>query len=523
MIFSSFRFLVFFPVVLLLYHACRNLRYRQWLLLVASYVFYASWDPRFLGLIVFSTAVDYMVGLRLPAARTTRARKTWLSVSLAANLGVLGFFKYFNFFIDSFRQMLGWVGVSVDPAQALNAGLGLPYDASTGLLDLVLPVGISFYTFQTMSYSLDIYRGRLQPTRDPVRFALFVAFFPQLVAGPIVRAVELLPQLARRVGVDWDDVSSGLNRFAMGFTKKVFIADNVAPFVDRVFGDAGSFDGVTLWLASIGFAVQCYCDFSGYSDMAIGTGRLMGFRLPENFRFPFTAVNVADFWRRWHITLYSFMRDYLYFALGGSRVGPARLILNAMITMTLVGFWHGADWQFVVWGIYNGLLIVGHRILGIGLGTMPRAQRLLESLPGVAFRIAATNVLFFVSFCIFRSESASAAGRALWSMFRFDTAGTRLFDPWILAAFGVVLVANVAAEQWSRRREALAADGQAANGQGPDGQGPDGQTAGGQTPAVSASRAGLAPAWQSLGYVLLLTALVLYAPSDTQAFVYFQF
>jgi len=274
LIFSSFRFLIFFPVVLLFYYSIKNLRYRQYVLLLASYVFYASWDPRFLSLILFSTMVDYVVGIRLAKTESTRARKGWLTVSLIANLGLLGFFKYAKFFVTSFQTFLGELGFAPDP----------------WMLKIILPVGISFYTFQTMSYSLDIYRRKIEPTRDFVRFALFVAFFPQLVAGPIVRAVELLPQLGRKVVMRWDDISEGINRFALGFTKKILIADNVAPYVDHVFRDPASCDCATIWTGMIGFAVQIYCDFSGYTDMAIGAGRLLGFRFPENFRFPFTSL-----------------------------------------------------------------------------------------------------------------------------------------------------------------------------------------------------------------------------------------
>lgn len=490
MIFSSFRFLVFFPVVLLLYGLSRNLRYRQWLLLVASYVFYASWDPRFLALIFGSTLVDFVVGAKLGRETHAVRRKLWLSVSLAANLGVLGFFKYFNFFADSLRATFAEFGVLVDPAGALASLVpALPVDPATGLLDIVLPVGISFYTFQTMSYSLDIYRGKLEPQRDFVTFALFVAFFPQLVAGPIVRAVELLPQLERTLRVRWDDVSIGVRRFAIGFVKKVFLADNVAPHVDRIFADPGGFDGVTLWIGAIGFAAQCYCDFSGYTDMAIGCGRVMGFRLPENFRFPFTAVNVADFWRRWHITLYSFMRDYLYFALGGSRVGPVRLLVNAMITMTLVGFWHGADWQFVLWGAYNGVLVISHRLTGIAIAKRPAVERWCETLPGVFARVALTNVLFFISFAIFRSASAGDAVSMVGRMLVFDDAGRRLVLAWPLFAFACVLASNVACEFDLPRR--------------------------------ISERAG--PVLVGVSFAVLVIGLTLFAPANSQAFVYFQF
>jgi alginate O-acetyltransferase complex protein AlgI len=479
-IFSSFRFLLFFPLVLLLYFGWRRPRYRQWMLLLASYVFYASWDWRFLFLIIGSTAVDYVVGLRLAATERPRARRAWLGLSLAANLGVLGTFKYADFFLGSLHGLLATLGLGVGEYSALN---------------LILPVGISFYTFQTMSYSLDIYRRKLQPTRDPVAFALFVAFFPQLVAGPIVRAVELLPQIVRGVTVDWGDVAAGLQRFLIGFIKKVLIADSLAPYVDRIFADPGAYDGISLWVGSIGFAVQVYCDFAGYTDMAIGCGRLMGFRLPENFRWPFLSANVAEFWRRWHITLYSFMRDYVfvYIALGGKRISPLRQLGSLMITMGLIGLWHGAAWNFVVWGLYNGVLIVLYRVLTISLYRAPRIRHALATRPGTLARFALTNALLLLSFQLFRSQGLGDALVGFGRMLSLD-AGRRDVDPWALVAFAAVLAASLLCEFR-----------------------PGGRLLG------RLSRPRLAVPLQALGYALVLVVLALFSPHDTQAFVYFQF
>ncbi|MBU0754486.1 MAG: MBOAT family protein [Planctomycetes bacterium] len=473
MIFSSFRFLIFFPVVLLLYFSCRRLRYRQWVLLVASYVFYASWDPRFLSLIVFSTLVDYWVGLRLPRAVTPTRKKGWLLVSLVANLGILGFFKYANFFIGSFQGFMILAGFEVTPS----------------VLNIVLPVGISFYTFQTMSYSLDIYRDRIEPTDHFLEFALFVAFFPQLISGPIVRAVELLPQIKRGVLNRWVDISEGASRFVQGFAKKVLVADNVAPFVDQIFRDPGQYDGLTLWMGSIGFAVQVYCDFSGYSDMAIGSARILGFRLPENFRFPFTALNVSDFWRRWHITLYSFMRDYLYISLGGSRVNPVRLAFNVVLTMTLVGFWHGANWQFLAWGFYNGLLIVGHRIILFPVRAVRGLERFLNTLGGKVLRFALTNLLFIIGLAIFRCPHLGASVHTLGRMFHLESLGERIIDGWVLFFYGLILLTNLACEADLPRR--------------------------------LAKKASLP--FRIAAFVLLIVVLVLFGPKNTEAFVYFQF
>ena len=475
MIFSSFRFLIFFPLVLLLYFACKRLRYRQYLLLMASYVFYASWDPRFLSLIIISTLVDYVVGLRLPGCTSDRKRLAWLMVSIIVNLGILCTFKYAGFFIGSFQALLGFVGLQTNPV----------------MLDLILPVGISFYTFQTMSYSLDIYRRKLEPTRNFIEFAVFVAFFPQLVSGPIVRAVEFLPQIRRNIVIWWTDVAEGINRFAIGFTKKVFIADNVSGYVDRIFENPSGYDAATVWMGSIGFAVQVYCDFSGYSDMAIGSARIMGFRLPENFRFPFTATNIGDFWRRWHITLYSFMRDYLYIALGGSRVGQARLLFNVLFTMTIIGLWHGANWQFVAWGFFNGLLIVGYRLLMIPISRSGGTMKFLDTLPGKILRVFIVNIFFFIGLAIFRAPHIFVSVESVWRMLIFDGAGERLFDPLILWFYGLVMVCSVACEL--------------------------------NLPGRIAARATLPLPLQVLGYTALIVFLAIFGACDTQAFVYFQF
>ncbi len=479
MIFSSLEFLVFLPLVLAAYYAIRSLRWRKRMLLVASYAFYGAWDWRFLFLLLGSTLLDFLTGAQIARTEVRWQRRCWLALSLAGNVGSLVLFKYADFFILSFKELMDALGVPVEVT----------------LLRLVLPVGISFFNFQTMTYSLDIYRGQLKPTKSLPEFALFVAFFPQLVAGPIVRAVELLPQLQRGASATWDDVVTGINRFAAGFTRKVLVADGLAPYVDRVFADPGAHDGATLWCASLGFAVQCYCDFAGYTDMAIGCGRLMGFWLPENFRWPFLATNVADFWRRWHITLYSFMRDYLYVALGGSRVSPARQTLNAMLTMTLVGLWHGAAWNFVLWGVYNGALVVGHRWLSAGLQHARAVARALATPPGTLLRIAVTNVLFILSFTLFRSRGPLGDALETWRrMLTLDGAGRRELDPWVPLAFAAVIAGSLWCEHGLGPRLAQRLRGRA---------------------------------WglplQLAGYALLIYVLVVFAPHDTSAFVYFQF
>ena len=341
MLFSQIEFIVFLAVIGSFLLAVRHHRARKLFLLAASYYFYAWWDWRFLSLILTSTIVDYFVGRGLRRTTHPGRRKTLLVISLACNLTLLGFFKYFNFFVGSLQTLLAPTGIHL------------------GTLSIILPVGISFYTFQTLSYTIDVYRNKIEPTDDFPDFALFVAFFPQLVAGPIIRASVFLPQLGTPRRLTWTRGLEGFRQFSMGLFKKVFIADRIAVFVDGVFENAGLFDGPTTWLAVLCYAVQIYCDFSGYSDMAIGTARALGYDFPPNFNYPYVARSVTDFWRRWHISLSTWLRDYLYIPLGGNRKGPRRTYLNLMITMLLGGLWHGAAWPFVFWGgLHGGALAV---------------------------------------------------------------------------------------------------------------------------------------------------------------------
>ena len=346
MLFNSLTFALFFVVTYGLYIGVRH-RLQNVLLLFASYVFYGFWDWRFLGLIIGSTVVDYFCGLAIQGGREKRRRRVFLLVSVCTNLGLLGFFKYAGFFSESFR--------------ALALGLGWEVDAFT--LNVVLPVGISFYTFQTMSYTIDIYRGTMKPTRSFLNFAVFVAFFPQLVAGPIERASNLLKQVELPRRVSEKAFHRGLWLIFFGLFKKVFIADNLAPMVDRAFAPGTDLSGAEILVAVYAFAFQIYGDFSGYSDIARGISRLMGFEIMLNFRMPYFTRNVQEFWHRWHISLSSWLRDYLYISLGGGRCAPWRVYANLMITMTLGGLWHGAAWTFVVWGIYQGTLLAAHRFL----------------------------------------------------------------------------------------------------------------------------------------------------------------
>ncbi len=344
MLFTEARFLVLFLVVFTVHWGLRSNRLRKLWLLAASYAFYSAWDWRFLSLILFSTGLDFIVAARMARAPSTRLRRAWLIVSLAGNLGVLGFFKYYNFFASSAADLLVLLGFE-------------PHDAT---LRIILPLGISFYTFQTMSYTLDVYRRQLEPTRSLLDFAVFVAFFPQLVAGPIVRAVRFLPQLEKtRVFAKHVDVRACLTLFLIGYLKKAVLADQAAMVLDPVFLNPGGFEVESLWIALQLTTVQLYGDFSGYSDMAIATGGLLGYRLPLNFYYPNFARNVAQFWQRWHMSLTSWMRDYVFVSLDRSLRGWSGF--NLIFTFVLVGFWHGAGWNWLLWGLVHGLYLVLHR------------------------------------------------------------------------------------------------------------------------------------------------------------------
>jgi len=345
MSFISVAFLVFLPLVFLLYWALqRSLRWQNLALLAASYVFYAWWDWRFLFLILITSVSSFACGLLMPK---TSHRRWVLTACIVLNLGILGVFKYYGFFIDNL--------------QALLIPFGITLDAPT--LNLILPVGISFYTFQSISYTVDVYRGLLPPTRNVVAFFTYIAFFPQLVAGPIERAVNLLPQMTHVRAFRYDEAVDGLRRILWGFFKKMVVADNCALAVNMIWADYAETDALTLVAGMLLFTFQIYGDFSGYSDIAIGTARLFGIRLMENFRLPYFSATMAEFWRRWHISLMTWFRDYLYIPLGGSREGTARTIRNILIVFLLSGLWHGANWTFVVWGLYNAILLLVGRVV----------------------------------------------------------------------------------------------------------------------------------------------------------------
>ncbi len=343
MLFNSLSFALFLPIVFIFYWFLtnRNLKAQNSLLLIASYFFYGSWDYRFLFLLIFSTVLDYFTGIKMHEASDQKKKRFWFWLSVCTNLGFLGIFKYYNFFVSSFADGLSRFGLEINPS----------------LLDVILPVGISFYTFHGLSYVIDIYNNRIKPERNFIDYSVFVSYFPLLVAGPIERATHLLPQIKKARVFNYEQASRGLFLILWGLFKKIVVADNCAPLVDSIFSTAG-LPASTLVLGAVLFAFQIYADFSGYSDIAIGASKLFGIDLLINFRFPYFSRNIGEFWRRWHISLSTWFRDYLYIPLGGSKAGKWKSIRNVFIIFLVSGFWHGANWTFIIWGGIHALLFL---------------------------------------------------------------------------------------------------------------------------------------------------------------------
>jgi alginate O-acetyltransferase complex protein AlgI len=396
MLFNSIDFAIFLPLVFVLYWFVfnGNLKLQNAFLLVASYVFYGWWDWRFLGLILASSLLDYAVGLGLGRVSGRRLRKLLLAVSVSLNIGLLGFFKYYNFFAESLADAFTLFGLHVAPER----------------LNIILPVGISFYTFQVLSYTIDVYRRNIEPTKDLVAFLGFISFFPQLVAGPIERAANLLPQFVQRRQFDYDKAVDGMRQCLWGLFKKMVIADNCATYANAIFDNPGTYSGSTLLLGAVFFAFQIYGDFSGYSDIATGSARLFGFHLMRNFNFPYFSRDIAEFWRRWHISLSTWFRDYVYIPLGGSAGTMGARIRNTFIIFLVSGFWHGANWTFIAWGLINALYFMPLMLLSrnrSNIGTVA-VGRLIPTVKEF-LQMVVTFFLTLLAWIFFRSENLTQA------------------------------------------------------------------------------------------------------------------
>jgi len=390
--FATIKYLVFILVIFSIYWRLGRKKQNLFLLL-SSYFFYANWDWRFLSLIIISTVTDYVSGWLIYNSNSPQRRKLTLILSLIINLGILGYFKYFNFFAGSLVALADTIG----------------WDISWTAAKIILPVGISFYTFQSISYTVDIYRGQLKPTRSFIDFAAFVSFFPQLVAGPIVRAKEFVFQLKEKRHFSAENFQTGLTRFMLGFFKKAFVADTLAVYlVDPAFADPTAYSSGTLWFSLVGWTVQIYADFSGYSSMAIGSAKMLGFDIPENFRFPYLSWNISQYWRRWHMTMSRFFRDYVYIGLGGNRRGMARSLLNICITTFVSGLWHGAGWTFVMWGWLHGIYIAVFQIWRMWRKKLGKWNK-SPSFPGIIPGWIITQLAICVSRILFRSPDFSTA------------------------------------------------------------------------------------------------------------------
>jgi len=474
--FTQIEFLIFLVVVVTVAWIPRQVVWRNRWLLLASYYFYAYWDIRFCALLILSTSVDYFAARRIDGSDDPRHRRLWLVVSICTNLGVLGLFKYFHFFIDTARPILEQLGVATPGAER---------DVWT----IVLPVGISFFTFQTLSYTADVYRRKISASHRPLDFALYVAFFPQLVAGPIVRAAHLLPQLSEIPAFSRRRFYGGFQQLLRGAVKKVLIADRLAETVDVVFASPELYSTPSVWLAVVAYTGQIYYDFSGYTDMAIGVAKLLGYRFPVNFRHPYLATSIQQFWRRWHITLSTWLRDYLYIPLGGSRGSRPRVAANLMITMTLGGLWHGAAMTFVLWGVWHGAALVVQRFASawtFARGTTSGGRTGFQ-FPAVGWCLTITVVM--AGWVLFRSPSLAVAGQVFAGLLGYHRSGIQWWPPLTLLALALMLLDHLLWRTRLRRTMRLPID-----------------------------------AWYSpVVTVFAIWALLLFAPRGFRPFVYFQF
>jgi D-alanyl-lipoteichoic acid acyltransferase DltB (MBOAT superfamily) len=444
MTFASLTFLLFFPVVFALHWAARRRTWQNLILIITSYVFYGWWDYRFCALMLISSLIDYGIGWALGRTQRASSRRGWLWLSIVCNLGLLGFFKYFNFFAENLQQMADMVG----------------WQLNTGTLEIILPVGISFYTFQTLSYTIDVYRQRMSPTRNLIDYLAFVSFFPQLVAGPIERATHLLPQFARSRQFDEEVARDAFCQILWGFVKKLVLADRLAAYVDSVYAAPDAAQGPALALATVCFAFQIYCDFSAYSDIAIGTAKLFGVDLIRNFAYPYFSQTMSEFWRRWHISLSTWFRDYVYLPLGGSHTTRTRSAINVLITFVVSGLWHGAAWRFLLWGGLNGGAVVAEKRLGTDASPAdtPGGEHLIPR-PRTLIRMLWTFTLACVCWVFFRASTIYDGCVVLRNILRdlFTPSAYELLvrqvraDPFLSTTL-VVLAAFIVVE-WIQRRE----------------------------------------------------------------------
>ena len=449
---------------------------RIWWLLLASYHFYASWNRKLALLIIGSTLLDYLIGLGLEASSRAALRRLLLGLSLTANLGLLCYFKYMNFFLASLQDALHAAGVS----------------SSMPILKVILPVGISFYTFEAINYTVDVFRRRVPAERNPAHLLFFVLFFPHLIAGPIVRAKDFLPQIRRSKRWSWARFQLGIEYFLLGLIKKWLVADQLAQYAEPVFANPLAFGTMANWLALLAFTLQVYCDISGYSDMALGTAHLLGYKLAMNFNMPYLATSVADYWRRDHISLSTWLRDYLFIPLGGSRGGTWKTTRNFLITMTLGGLWHGASWNFALWGLLHGIALSVNRPFRFFCEARPRLNALLRSIPGTALRMGLTFFCVYQGFVLFRAETFAHA-RAMYHRLWVPVEGLGVAHPfgyglfWIIVAGFVMCHVAAVRHWWDRLSLRL------------------------PSPAIAFT------------YVLVLIVCMTMAPLNEKPFIYFQF
>ena len=483
MLFNSLDFAIFLPIVFLLYWFVvqKNLKLQNALIVVASYVFYGWWDWRFLSLIIFSTVVDYLIGQKLRTEEKQSKRKVLLWTSIIVNLGFLGFFKYYNFFLENFVDVFSLFGMQIN-ANSLN---------------IILPIGISFYTFQTLSYTIDVYKKKLEPTKDFMAFSAFVCFFPQLVAGPIERATNLLPQFYKKRTFEYHKAVDGMRQILWGLFKKLVIADNCANFANQIFNNSADMNGSTLVLGAIFFTFQIYADFSGYSDIAIGTSRLFGFDLKQNFATPYFSRDIAEFWRRWHISLSTWFRDYLYIPLGGSRGGTWMKVRNTFAIFLVSGFWHGANWTFIIWGALNAiyflpLLLTNNNRKNLGVVAEGKLFPSFREL----FAMLTTFMLTVFAWIFFRSEDLNHAFSYIGGIFSKNILSIPSFEGRMDALITMVLISIFLLIEWLGRNGKYGIE----------------QTLISNNIYI-----------RVFIYFLLVNMILLYTKNGSQAFIYFQF